>query len=274
VKSAITLSLTPEAAGAPFVFSGDLTQAFAKASKLGFDAVELFPPEAGGLDSKQIKRLCEENGLRIAAVGSGMGWVKHKLRVTDPDATVRKSAREFVNSIVDVAASLGAPAILGSMQGSWGGGVPREQALGWLREALEEAGRRAETQGVPFLYEFLNRYETNMFNRVAESLVFLQSFEARNIKLLCDLFHMNIEEADIAAALRLAGAKVGHVHFADSNRLAVGMGHTVMKPIVTALCEIGYQGYLSAEVFPVPDSDEAAARTIRSFRELTTDGHR
>jgi sugar phosphate isomerase/epimerase len=124
---------------------------------------------------------------------------------------------------------------------------------------------------VPFLYEFLNRYETNLFNRVGDSLEFLKTLRTQNVKVLCDLFHMNIEESDIAAGLRLAGPKVGHVHFADSNRRAIGFGHTDMKPVMTALRDIGYDGYLSAEVLALPDSQAAAEQTIRYFLQLTAE---
>ena len=230
MKSAVTISLVPESAGGPFVFSGNLADGFARAARHGFDAVEIFPTAAEDIEVGEIKRLCGKHGLKIAAIGSGGGWMKHKLRLTDPDGAVRKKAREFVGGIVELGGRFGAPAILGSMQGRWDADVSREQALEWLAESMEELGERAAAQAVPLLYEFLNRYETNLFNRVEESLQFLQSLRTRNIKLLCDLFHMNIEESNMAAALKLAGAKVGHIHFADSNRRAVGMGHTPMKP--------------------------------------------
>src|SRR5207302_11193558 len=114
----------------------------------------------------------------------------------------------------------------------------------WLTRALDTMARRAESFGVPLLYELLNLYETNIFNRVAESLEFINSLKTKNVKLLCDLFHMNIEEADIASALRLAGSKLGNVHFADSNRQAMGLGHTDVEAVAQALREIGYNGYL------------------------------
>lgn len=270
VKSAVTISLVPEARGGPFVFWDGLADGFARAAGLGFDAVEIFPSSAEELDAREIKRLCQQHRLHIAAIGTGAGWVKHRLRLTDPDPMVRRRAREFIAAIVDFAGSFGAPAILGSMQGRWEGNVSREQALAWLAEALEQLGPRAHAQGVPLLYEFLNRYETNLLNGVADSLDFLKTLRTQNVKLLCDLFHMNIEEPDIAAALRRAGPKLGHVHFADSNRRAVGLGHTDMRPIMAALREIGYNGYLSAEVLALPDSQSAAEQTIRSFRELTS----
>ena len=86
------------------------------------------------------------------------------------------------------------------------------------------------------------------------------------MKLLCDLFHMNIEETDIAGALRLAGPHLGHVHFADSNRRAIGFGHTDIAPIAAALKEMNYAGYVSAEVLPLPDGETAARQTIASFK--------
>jgi sugar phosphate isomerase/epimerase len=87
------------------------------------------------------------------------------------------------------------------------------------------------------------------------------------VKLLCDLFHMNIEEADVAGAVAACGRHVGHVHWADSNRRAVGFGHIEPASVVAALRTIGYEGYLSAEVFPLPTADAAARRTIMSIRQ-------
>jgi sugar phosphate isomerase/epimerase len=270
MKSAVTISLVAEVKDGPFIFSSGLADGFRCAELLGFDAVEIFPGSAEELDARAIHQLCAEHKLEIAAIGTGAGWVKHRLRLTDPDVTVRRQAVAFIAAIVDVAGEIGAPAILGSMQGHWGGTVSRTQALAWLAEALEEFGPRARTYGVPFLYEFLNRYETNLCNRVADSLDFLSTLRTQNVKLLCDLFHMNIEEADIGAALELAGPAIGHIHFADSNRQAVGLGHTKMAPVMAALRGSGYAGYLSAEAFAQPTPQAAAEQTINSFRALTT----
>jgi sugar phosphate isomerase/epimerase len=112
----------------------------------------------------------------------------------------------------------------------------------------------------------LNRYETNLFNRLVDTTAWLRTLRTDNVRILADMFHMNIEEADSATAIREAGALIGHVHFADSNRRAVGLGQTRIEPIVTALREIGYVGYLSAEIFPLPDPTAAARQTIGSFR--------
>lgn len=194
-----------------------------------------------------------------------------KLTLTHPNPAVRAEALEFIGAIVDFAAGFGAPAIIGSMQGRWDGEVTRAQALIWLGEALELLGGRAGRQGASLLYEPLNRYETNLFNRIGEAASWLQTLSTPNVRVLADLFHMNIEEPDLVAALRDAGRFVGHVHFADSNRRAVGFGHTDVGPIVEVLRDLGYQGFLSAEILPFPDSVTAARQTLAAFRRHVPD---
>jgi sugar phosphate isomerase/epimerase len=61
---------------------------------------------------------------------------------------------------------------------------------------------------------------------------------------------MNIEEADIADAIRLAGSKLNHIHFADSARSAPGTGHIDFQPPLAALLEVGYSGYVTMELLP------------------------
>ena len=140
IQSAITISLVPEARGGPFVFWDGLEDGCTRAAAFGFDAVEIFPPSANALDANGLKLILACHKLQLAAIGSGAGWVKHKLRLTDPDATVRREAISFVTALIDLAGPLGAPTIIGSMQGRWGDGISREQAMIWLAEALEELG--------------------------------------------------------------------------------------------------------------------------------------
>ncbi len=266
IRSSVTVSLVPEVRGGPFVFWDDLPAACGKAQALGFDAVEIFPPAPDTLDANAVRKLLADHGLGLAAVGTGAGWVKHKLHLCLPDATERAKAKEFIRAIVDVAGAIGAPAIIGSMQGRSGDGVDRPTAMGWLGEALHELGEHAKQYRVPLIYEPLNRYETNMCTTVDAGLKLLGEQATTNVVLLADLFHMNIEEADTAAALRAGGDRIGHVHFVDSNRRPAGLGHIDFAPIAQALTDIGYAGYASAEAFAYPDPDAAAKQTIDVFR--------
>ena len=268
MKTAVTLCRVPESAAGPFVFHDELEVGFAKAAAQGFDAVELFLPAPDAVPVETVRGLCEEFGLSVAAVGTGAGMVRHGLSLTDASQEKRRGALDFLLRMVDFGGRLGAPAILGSMQGKWAGEIGREQALDLLASALREVEAAAGQHGVPFIYEPLNRYETNLFNRLVPAAEFLDERGLSGVVLLADLFHMSIEESDIAAALRDAGKRVGHVHWADSNRQAMGHGHTDPAPILSALRDISYEGYLSAEVFPLPDADTAARQTIKSINTL------
>ncbi len=275
MRSAITISLVGEARGGPFVYWDDLEAGTAAAARHGFDAVELFLPGPEALSAADLRALLARHRLALAALGTGAGWVKHRLRLTDPDPAVRARAVDFIAAVIDLAATASAPAIVGSMQGRAGEqGSTRAQALDWLAEGLSVLGAHARARGQTLLYEPLNRYETNLISRAEEAAGFISERGLAGVSLLCDLFHMNIEEADIALSLRAVAPQLGHVHFADSNRRAIGLGHTALAPIAAALHDIGYAGYLSAEIHPLPDAESAAAQTMVSFRACIAHGAR
>ena len=268
IRSAVTVSLVEEARGGPFVFWDDLAEACRKAQQLGFDAVEIFPPSSEAVDPGRLRILLNDHGLALAAVGTGAGWVKRKLTLTQPEVASRVKARDFIREIIDFAGRLHAPAIIGSMQGRAGDGVEIPTARGYLADALELLGEHAKQYGVPLIYEPLNRYETNLSNTLESGTKLLRSLSTTNVALLADLFHMNIEEASPADAIRSAGKHVGHVHFVDSNRRAAGSGHIDFAPIAQALHDIRFDGFASAEALPLPDPAAAARQTIQSFRRF------
>ncbi len=266
IRSAITVSLVAEARGGPFVYWDGLPDACQKAGDLGYDAIEIFAPGPGAVAQSELRPLLKQHNLAVAAVGTGAGMVKHKLSLTDPSSTRRSDAIGFVKQMIDFGANYDAPAIIGSMQGRWGGDVTAADARGWLADALSELGGYAKSKGVRLIYEPLNRYETNLVNTVAGGVALLQSIDTDNVRLLADLFHMNIEESDLAAALIGGGDQIGHVHYVDSNRRAAGLGHLDFAPIAAALKQINYDGYVCAEALPLPDTDTAARQTIESYR--------
>jgi len=266
-KSAVTVSLVEQARGGPFVYWDDLLGSARKAKELGFDAIEIFAPGPEAVDVEALRTELDSLGLGVAAVGTGAGWVIHRKSLTSSDASARADAKTFIKSIIDMGGPFGAPAIIGSMQGQWGGDVDQETGTNYLAEGLNELGDYAKQYNVPLIYEPLNRYETNFCKTMAEGVEPLNKLSTDNVTLLADLFHMNIEEVDSATAIREAGSAIGHVHFVDSNRQAAGRGHIDFEPIAAALKETGYSKYLSAEALAVPDSDVAAATTIESYRK-------
>ncbi len=265
-QSAVTVSLVEEARGGPFVYWEGLEHAFKRASALGYDAVEIFAPGPDAVDRNELRGLIAKNKVSVAAVGTGAGMVKSGLSLTDNDEGKRSAACDFVRQMIDFGAEFAAPAIIGSMQGRWGPEIDKESAIGFLANALNELGDYAASKQVVLIYEPLNRYETNLVNTISDGVELLNSIESQNVRLLADLFHMNIEEVNLADAIRQGGEKIGHVHFVDSNRKAVGFGHTDFEPVVSALQEIGFDGYISVEAFPLPDSETTASQTINKYK--------
>ncbi|WAJ34502.1 sugar phosphate isomerase/epimerase [Arthrobacter sp. FX8] len=116
-----------------------------------------------------------------------------------------------------------------------------------LVDVLGQLGGHAAREGVELYLEPLNRYEDHMVNTLAQGVELLRKVGLGSVKLAADTYHMNIEEADPAAALEAAGAFVGHVQASDSNRLEPGAGHIDWAPIGAALKAMGYQGTVALE---------------------------
>lgn len=269
ISSAVTISLVEQARGGPFVYWDDFEASVRSAASLGYDAVELFAPAPGFIAAERIRAILDETELKLAAVGTGAGMVIHKLSLTDPAIERRQQARQFIEQMIEYGAEFQAPAIIGSMQGRWGGDGPdRETARGWLMESLKHLGAHAAARGVKLIYEPLNRYETNHCTTMQQGVELLTEVGGNDVVLLADLFHMNIEEVTIADGIRAGGKHIGHVHFVDSNRRPAGNGHMHYAPIVEALNDIGYTGYASAEAFPWPNPQAAAEQTIQVFQQL------
>lgn len=135
-------------------------------------------------------------------------------------------------------------------------------------ECLAECCRAAADANVTVLLQPLNRYESDYPNRLDQGLEIVAAVGATNLKLLADTFHMNIEEQSIDDALLRAAPYLGHVHLVDSNRRAPGDGHLDMESILHTLVEIGFQEYLSFEVLPLPNADQAAQCALSRIRRL------
>ena len=270
LKSCVTISLVSEARGGPFVFWDDLAASMQAAQELGFDAVELFLPSPTAVHPDELRQLLDQHGLSLAAVGTGAGWVLHRKSLTADSAEDRSEAIAFVKTMIDLGSPFGAPAIIGSMQGKAEASVSHDRAIQYLTAALSELGGYAQEQNVRLFYEPLNRYETNLVNTLADGVELLRKVGSNNVKLLADWFHMNIEEVDMAAAIRTGGDAIGHIHFVDTNRQAVGAGHLDVAPVAAAVKDIGFDGYISAEALPLPDPQTAAQMTINAFQQWFT----
>ncbi len=264
MKCAATVCLVERLTSGPWIYWHDLEGACAHAASIGLDGIELFTDSPTQVSEAALRGLLSKHGLGLAAVGTGAGKVIHGLTLTDEDKDVRAQAIAFICDMTAFGAAFGAPAIIGSMQGTVGKGRTRGEAIELLRDGLAACGAHAAEFGVPLIYEPLNRYESDLVNTQQSAAVVLDGIDG--VKTLADLFHMNIEEPSIAEAIEAHAAQIGHVHFADSNRRPPGGGHTDMGAVGAALKATSYGGWISAEAFPCPESHAAAQTTVDAFR--------
>ncbi|HID85813.1 MAG TPA: ribose 5-phosphate isomerase B [Anaerolineae bacterium] len=253
----------------PLLFAGRLWDGIAAAADCGFHAIELNLRAPSDVDADELRARLDAVGLRLSALGTGQAYLADGLSLADPSPEVQKQVVARLQSHVRLAARFGAAVIIGGVRGRFAGHqddwhAQRERAL----ESLRAIARSASDHGVQLLVEPLNRYETNFINTVAEGLAFLEDLGEPGVKLLLDTFHMNIEEASLAEGVRQAGSRLGYVHLADSNRCALGMGHVDFASVMAALDDVGYRGYLSAEILPLPDDLTATRRAGEAMRRL------
>jgi sugar phosphate isomerase/epimerase len=171
------------------------------------------------------------------------------------DADLRRDAVRQMKSQLSVIASLGGlgaqtPASYGMFSRRLPPFEPprsEEEDRAVLLEGLTELGRHAAAEGVALFLEPLNRYEDHMVNRLEQAADLIREVGLDSVRIGIDSYHMNIEEADPAAAIVAAAPYIGHAQVSDSNRFQPGAGHLDWPAWLGALHSVGYDGYLAVE---------------------------
>ncbi|MGQ9629257.1 MAG: TIM barrel protein [bacterium] len=266
----IGLAIAPENAlpSAFVVFRDKLEVSMEKAARLGYDGVELALLDAKQVDADRIERALREHGLELPVISTGQVFSEGRIWFTHPDEGVRRRAVDRMKELIELAGRFGAKVNVGRVRGYIHEGESRETAEGRFLGCIGECADFARELGVEMILEPVNRYEINYINSVPEALDALRKLNRPNVKVMPDVFHMNIEDASITRSLEEAGDLIGYVHFADSNRWAPGQGHLNFPEIIRTLRKIGYDWYVTAEILPYPNPDTAAESAIKYLRKI------
>ncbi len=267
MKKSIVIS-TSSTKFSALAFKENLKESIKKVANLGFDGAELAVRNPQDLKVKSIINLLKENKLEVPAIGTGQAYGEEGLSFSNPDEIVRKTSVERINDQIVFASNFNAQVIIGLIRGKIEEGVNRAEAEEWTIDCLRKCTEFAKEYNIRLTLEPVNRYESNFINTLNEGIEFIKRVGASNLGLLADTFHMNIEEVSIYDSIIQAKDYITHVHFADSNRWTPGCGHLNFAKIVQTLKKIDYQGYVSAEILPLPDSDTAARITAETLNKL------
>ena len=244
-----------------------LPEKLAWLERAGLDGIELSAASLG-LAREELRTIFTSSPVGAANI-AGATTLLH------PDARERAAAKELTHRRLELAGMLGAAGVLLVPQF---GRAPELPDLSPLKSAIDlerellvlqlrELAPAAAAAGLPLFLEPLNRYEAHVVNRLEQGVAFTEQV-GPEIAIMADFFHMNIEEADIAASIRAAGRHVVYVHVADSNRLQPGRGHLDFRPGFTTLKEVGYDGYLGIECRLDGPIDRVIPETTALLRDL------
>jgi sugar phosphate isomerase/epimerase len=248
-----------------------LEEKFDFATRAGFAGIEL---RARG-DGHFAARLPELRAAARAGVVMATVCPETDHFIGDFDAARRRDAVAQLRSQLSVVAELGGAGVL--TPASWGmfslrlppfiPPRPPEEDRKVLLEALLELAPHAASEGVWLALEPINRYEDYMINRLDQAVDLAEEVERElgldSVRVCADLFHMNIEEDDLAAAIWAAGPRIAHVHVDDTNRLQPGTGHMDFATVLGALREVGYGDWLTFECRLRGDPEQALPASTR-----------
>ena len=216
---------------------------------LGFDGVELL----GDLSlyaAAEAAHILGDHGLQLFSLTPANVDISH------PDDSVRRSAVDYYYRLIDFAAEFAGKPLV-SCHGIVGRIAPisaMEQENDLLVQSVHNICGRANECGLAVVYEVLNRYETHQIHTGTQALELIDKVGLDNLGVLLDAYHMNIEEAVPSVAIEDVGSRLWLYHAADSNRRAIGRGHTDFASQFGALRSIGYGGPVILEcTAPGPD---------------------
>jgi D-psicose/D-tagatose/L-ribulose 3-epimerase len=237
----------------------------ARLGRSGYNGIEI-SGEPAVYEPDHVKRLLDEHGLECWGAVTLMTGGRD---LVHEDHYVRRASVEYVKDTLSLVASLGGK-ILTVVPSTVGKVVPMaspEEEWAWCVEGLKDCQEHAEKVGVRIGIEPLNRFETYFINRHDQALQLAKDVGG-NCGVTLDIFHMNIEEANWAQAIRDTGDHLVDFHVADNNRMPPGQGAIDWDGLVRELLGIGYDSYLTVEfVVPVDRSPLSQRQEIADAAE-------
>ena len=228
----------------------DLRPHVETAASLGFDGAEV---SLLGLDeaaASSLRSTAADHGVALTCT-TGLSATTD---ITSADPAIRRAGIEHLRAAADVVAATGSDRLCGVIYGPWGAGstVDPEGRRSRSADALALVAPVFAERGVTLGLETVNRFETDMLNTVAQAADLTRRIDAPNVGIHADTFHMNIEEASIPDAIRRAGDDLVHVHAVANDRGVPGTGHLPWPDIAQALVDVGYDDWVTLELFVRP----------------------
>ena len=144
-----------------------------------------------------------------------------------------------------------------------------EQAWSYAQETFAACAEFAQEWDVILCMEPLTSEATNFINTPAAAVEMVKAVDNPNFQIILDVTSTAAENLDMPTQIREYAEHVAHFHTNDDNGYLPGSGNVDYPPIIEALKEINYTGYLSTEVFNFePDPETIARQSIEFLQPL------
>lgn len=247
----------------------DYVERAKKIAELGFDVMEVGAAHLIQMNDTQLRELRAVAKDLDLGITSNIGPDKaHDIASKDPE--VRKNGIKFLTDILRAMDKVDSRTLAGAMYSYWPCDfVDVDKAGAWERSisSMKEIAKVAEDLGIECALEVLNRYETYIMTDCSEAIAYCEMVGSKNVNILLDTFHMNIEESNMIDAIRKAGDLLGHFHIGEANRNLPGTGSMPWDDIAQALRDINYKKNIVIE--PFPKTGGQVGRDIKVWRDLS-----
>jgi hydroxypyruvate isomerase len=241
--------------GLPFL------QRLEQAARLGFRAVEFWPWR--NKDIPAVAAACQKLGLEVAQF-SAWGFTpglndpaNHKRFVAEIEASCATARRLNCRLMCVVG-------------GNDIRGVTQERMHQNIIEGLRRVVPMVEKQGITLILEPMNirvDHKGHCLYGSPPAIRIIQAVNSRNVKILWDLYHMQLSEGDLCGHLRDGYAHLGYVQIADTpGRHEPGTGEINYTRVLRQLHDLGYRGHVGLECRPQRSEVEAARAVNRVDR--------
>jgi len=231
------------------------------AAELGFDGVELALKNAEEVRNLDLSKILSDTNMEISCISTGQVFAETGLMFTAPDKEKREKVKQIFRRFIDLSVDFGQKVNIGRVRGFINDDA-KEKSVQRFIDMVRELCDYALPKNVTLILEPVNRYEINFVNSVADGVKLLKQVDRPNMKLMPDVFHMNIEDVSIGKELARHIKHIAYIHLADSNRLAPGWGHTDFEDLFNYLKKVNYEGWLSVEILPKPGPIAAAKQSV------------
>jgi hydroxypyruvate isomerase len=247
----------------------DFYDRFKIAKESGFDWVEFW--SWNDKDLKRITSLCKEHALSISSISGDNADFSlcddsHLTGYIDYARASMEAAKELgCKTIVIHSNALGDGGKVVNAYSEW---TDTRKMLNCVK-TLNVLAPFAEKQGITCVLEPLNvsvDHAGNFLRTIAQTAEIVRAVNSPAIKILFDMYHMQIEQGNLLPTFLEYADLIAHIHIADNpGRHEPGTGEINYRYIIQGLDEAGYAGITAFELSPAT-TYEKAVETIRALR--------